>query len=106
MTEAAEFMQIYKLGVVPIRPTSRLIRADETDVIYQTAQAKFDSVVEDIAERHREGQPVLVGTVSVEKSEILSVLLKRRGIQHHVLNAKYHEQEAMIVAPSPDGSAR
>ena len=100
MTEAAEFMQIYKLGVIPI-PTNRpMIRADETDVIYQTAQAKYDSVVEDIAERHAEGQPVLVGTVSVEKSEILSVLLKRRGIQHHVLNAKYHEQEAMIVAQS------
>jgi preprotein translocase subunit SecA len=100
MTEAAEFMQIYKLGVVPIPTNKPMIRADETDVIYQTAQAKFDSVVEDIAERHQAGQPVLVGTVSVEKSEILSVLLKRRGIQHHVLNAKYHEQEAMIVAQS------
>jgi preprotein translocase subunit SecA len=100
MTEAAEFMQIYKLGVIPIPTNKPMIRADETDVIYQTAQAKYDSVVEDIAERHAEGQPVLVGTVSVEKSEILSVLLKRRGIQHHVLNAKYHEQEAMIVAQS------
>jgi preprotein translocase subunit SecA len=100
MTEAAEFMQIYKLGVVPIPTNKPMIRADETDVIYQTAQAKFDSVVEDIAERNAEGQPVLVGTVSVEKSEILSVMLKRRGIQHHVLNAKYHEQEAMIVAQS------
>src|ERR1700759_2173425 len=100
MTEANEFMQIYKLGVVPI-PTNRpMIRADETDVIYQTAQAKYDAVVEDIAERNAEGQPVLVGTTSVEKSEILSVMLKRRGIQHHVLNAKYHEQEAMIVAQS------
>ncbi len=100
MTEAAEFMQIYKLGVVPIPTNKPMIRADETDVIYQTAQAKYDAVVEDIAERNAEGQPVLVGTVSVEKSEILSVLLKRRGIQHHVLNAKYHEQEAMIVAQS------
>ena len=100
MTEADEFMQIYKLGVVPIPTNKPMIRADETDVIYQTAQAKFDSVVEDIAERHEAGQPVLVGTVSVEKSEILSVMLKRRGIQHHVLNAKYHEQEAMIVAQS------
>ena len=80
MTEANEFMQIYKLGVVPI-PTNRpMIRADETDVIYQTQQAKFDSVVEDIVERHEAGQPVLVGTVSVEKSEILSVMLKRRGV--------------------------
>jgi preprotein translocase subunit SecA len=100
MTEANEFMQIYKLGVVPI-PTNRpMIRADETDVIYQTQQAKFDSVIDDIADRHEAGQPVLVGTVSVEKSEILSVMLKRRGIPHHVLNAKYHEQEAMIVAQS------
>ncbi len=100
MTEANEFMQIYKLGVVPIPTNKPMIRADETDVIYQTAQAKFDSVVEDIAERHQAGQPVLVGTVSVEKSELLSVMLKRRGIQHHVLNAKYHEQEAMIIAQS------
>jgi preprotein translocase subunit SecA len=100
MTEAAEFMQIYKLGVVQIPTNKPMVRADETDVIYQTAQAKYDSVVEDIAERHTEGQPVLVGTVSVEKSEVLSVLLKRRGIQHHVLNAKYHEQEAMIIAQS------
>jgi preprotein translocase subunit SecA len=99
-TEANEFMQIYKLGVVPI-PTNRpMIRADETDVIYQSAQAKFDAVIEDIAERHEAGQPVLVGTTSVEKSEIVSVLLKRRGVPHHVLNAKYHEQEAMIIAQS------
>ena len=100
MTEANEFMQIYKLGVVQI-PTNRpMIRADETDVIYQTQQAKFDSVVEDIVERREAGQPVLVGTVSVEKSEILSVMLKRRGVPHHVLNAKYHEQEATIIAQS------
>ncbi len=100
MTEANEFMQIYKLGVVPIPTNKPMIRADETDVIYQTAQAKFDSVVDDIAERNQAGQPVLVGTTSVEKSELLSVMLKRRGIAHHVLNAKYHEQEAMIVAQS------
>jgi len=100
MTEAAEFMQTYKLGVVPIPTNKPMVRADETDVIYQTAQAKFEAVVEDIVERNDEGQPVLVGTTSVEKSEILSVMLKRRGIQHHVLNAKYHEQEAMIVAQS------
>jgi preprotein translocase subunit SecA len=100
MTEAAEFMQIYKLGVVPI-PTNRpMIRADETDVIYQSAQAKFEACVEDIAERHVEGQPVLVGTTSVEKSELLSKMLKRKGIPHHVLNAKYHEQEAAIIAKS------
>jgi preprotein translocase subunit SecA len=100
MTEANEFMQIYKLGVVQIPTNMPMIRADETDVIYQSGQAKFDAVVDDIAERNAEGQPVLVGTVSVEKSELLSTLLKRRGIQHHVLNAKYHEQEAMIVAQS------
>src|ERR1700742_3180876 len=100
MTEANEFHQIYKLGVVPI-PTNRpMIRTDVSDVVYQTAQAKFESVVEDIVERHEAGQPVLVGTVSVEKSEILSKMLKRRGVPHHVLNAKYHEQEATIVAQS------
>jgi preprotein translocase subunit SecA len=100
MTEANEFYQIYKLGVVPIPTNMPMIRADETDVIYQTADAKFDAVVEDIVERHDAGQPVLVGTTSVEKSEIVSQRLKRRGIPHHVLNAKYHEQEAMIVAQS------
>jgi preprotein translocase subunit SecA len=100
ITEANEFMQIYKLGVVPIPTNKPMIRADETDVIYQTAEAKFDAVVQDIVERHEEGQPVLVGTTSVEKSEIVSVLLKRKGIPHHVLNAKYHEQEATIVAQS------
>jgi preprotein translocase subunit SecA len=98
MTEANEFHQIYKLGVVPI-PTNRpMIRKDESDVVYQTVEAKFESVVEDIVERHRHGQPVLVGTVSVEKSEILSTMLTRRGVPHEVLNAKYHEREAAIVA--------
>jgi preprotein translocase subunit SecA len=100
MTEAAEFMQIYKLGVVPIPTNKPMIRTDETDVIYQSAQAKFESVVEDLVDRHADGQPVLVGTTSVEKSEILSVMLKRRGVPHHVLNAKYHEQEAAIIAQS------
>src|SRR5258707_666247 len=100
VTEANEFMQIYKLGVVPI-PTNRpMIRADETDVIYKTGEAKFEACVEDISERHAEGQTILVGTVSVEKSELLSKMLKRRGIPHHVLNAKYHEQEAAIIAKS------
>ena len=98
ITEANEFHQIYKLGVVPI-PTNRpMIRADESDVVYQTQDAKFGACVEDIAERHRKGQPVLVGTVSVEKSEILSQLLKHRGVAHEVLNAKYHEREASIIA--------
>jgi preprotein translocase subunit SecA len=100
MTEANEFQQIYKLGVVPIPTNKPMIRADETDMIYQTAQSKFEAVVEDIVDRHNAGQPVLVGTTSVEKSEIVSVMLKRRGVPHHVLNAKYHEQEAMIIAQS------
>ena len=100
MTEAAEFMQIYKLGVVPIPTNKPMIRSDETDVIYQTAEAKFEAVVDDIVDRNEAGQPVLVGTVSVEKSELLGRMLRLRGIQHHVLNAKYHEQEAMIVAQS------
>src|SRR5271165_5988708 len=98
MTEAAEFHQIYKLGVVPIPTNKPMIRADQADVIYQTAQAKFEACVEDIFERHQAGQPVLVGTTSVEKSEILSRMLKRRGVPHEVLNAKYHEREATIVA--------
>ena len=98
MTEAAEFNQIYKLGVVPI-PTNRpMVRLDEADLVYRTEGAKFDAVIEDIAERHEAGQPVLVGTASVEKSELVSTLLRRRGIPHEVLNAKYHEREAAIVA--------
>src|SRR5262249_18850420 len=97
-TEANEFHQIYKLGVVPIPTNKPMIRRDEADVIYQTAQAKFEACVEEIAERHRAGQPVLVGTTSVEKSEIVSRMLKRRGVPHEVLNAKYHEREATIIA--------
>ena len=98
ITEANEFHQIYKLGVVPIPTNKPMIRADESDVVYQTQTAKFEACVEDIVERHGQGQPVLVGTTSVEKSEILSQMLKRRGIAHEVLNAKYHEREATIVA--------
>ncbi|WP_040339046.1 preprotein translocase subunit SecA [Candidatus Blastococcus massiliensis] len=97
-TEAAELHQTYKLGVVPI-PTNRpMIREDQSDVIYKTEKAKFDSVVDDIAERHENGQPVLVGTASVEKSELLSKFLLRRGIPHEVLNAKNHAREAAIIA--------
>ena len=98
MTEANEFSQIYKLGVVPIPTNKPMIRLDQADVVYQTVQAKFEAVVTDIAERHAKGQPVLVGTTSVEKSEILSKMLKRSGIPHEVLNAKYHEREAAIIA--------
>jgi len=97
-TEAAELHQIYKLGVVPI-PTNRpMVRQDQTDLIYKTEDAKFAAVVDDIAERHEAGQPVLVGTASVAKSEVLSNLLLRRGIPHEVLNAKQHDREAAVVA--------
>ena len=98
MTEAAEFMQIYKLGVIPIPTNRSMIRIDQPDLVYKTEEAKFESVANDIAERHRKGQPVLVGTVSVEKSEYLSQVLRRRGIAHEVLNAKQHEREAAIIA--------
>ena len=97
-TEAAELHQIYKLGVVPIPTNMPMIRGDETDLIYKTEDAKFASVVDDIAERHEAGQPVLVGTASVAKSERLASLLLRRGIPHEVLNAKNHAREAAIIA--------
>jgi len=98
MTEASEFDQIYKLGVVQIPTNKDMIRSDERDVVYKTEDAKFTAVVEDILERHTNGQPVLVGTTSVEKSERLSSMLLRRGVPHEVLNAKYHEREAAIIA--------
>jgi preprotein translocase subunit SecA len=97
-TEEAEFNHIYKLGVVEV-PTNRpMIREDHADVIYKTEQAKFTALVEDIAERHESGQPILIGTVSIEKSERVSRMLERRGIKHSVLNAKNHEREAHIIA--------
>jgi len=97
-TQLAEFQQVYKLDVVEIPTNQPMIRADQQDFIYKTEDAKWQSVVDDIAERYGNGQPVLVGTVSIEKSERLSGYLNRRGIPHHVLNAKQHEKEAMIVA--------
>jgi preprotein translocase subunit SecA len=98
MTEASEFNQIYKLGVVPI-PTNRTAqRIDSVDLVYRTENAKFNAVIADIVERHRKGQPVLVGTASVEKSELLSDYLTKAGIPHNVLNAKQHEREASIIA--------
>ena len=98
MTEEEEFREIYKLDVVEI-PTNRpLAREDLPDVVYKTEKAKFDAVIEDVEEHYKKGQPVLVGTISIEKSEILSAMLKRRGVKHEVLNAKYHEKEAEIVA--------
>ncbi len=98
MTEAAEFHQIYKLGVVPIPTNREMQRIDQPDLVYKSELGKFNAVVRDIVERHRKGQPVLVGTVSVEKSEELSAMLKRAGVPHEVLNAKHHEREAAIVA--------
>ncbi len=98
MTEASEFDKIYKLGVVPIPTNLPMIRADQPDLVYRTEEAKYDAVVDDIAERHGKGQPILVGTVSVEKSEHLSKKLRARGIPHSVLNAKVHADEAKIVA--------
>ncbi len=98
MTEAAEFMQIYKLGVVPIPTNKPMQRVDQPDLIYKNERAKFLAVAQDIAERHKKGQPVLVGTVSVEKSELLAETLKRQGIPHEVLNAKQHAREAAIIA--------
>lgn len=98
MTEAAEFHQIYKLGVVPIPTNREMQRIDQPDLVYKSELGKFNAVVRDIVERHRKGQPVLVGTVSVEKSEELSAMLKKAGVPHEVLNAKHHEREASIVA--------
>ncbi len=98
LTEAAEFQEIYKLDVVEI-PTNRPIaRVDENDAVYKTEAAKYRAVIARIEECHKKGQPVLVGTVTIEKSELLSALLKKRGIKHNVLNAKHHEKEAEIIA--------
>ncbi len=97
-TEADEFRHIYKLETVTIPTHMPMIRADMADLIYKTEQAKFNAVVEDIVERHGRGQPVLVGTISIERSERLSAMLKKRGVKHEVLNAKYHEREAEIIA--------
>ena len=97
-TEANEFNSTYKLGVVPIPTNEPMRRIDQPDLVYKSERAKFDQVVEDIIERHDDGQPVLVGTTSVEKSEYLSRLLQKRGVEHEVLNAKNHAREAAIVA--------
>jgi preprotein translocase subunit SecA len=97
-TEAEEFAKIYKLDVTVIPTNRALIRVNYPDVVYKTEREKFNAVVEDIIKRNENGQPVLVGTVSIEKSEAVSKLLKKRGVRHEVLNAKYHEREAEIVA--------
>ena len=97
-TEEEEFRKIYGMDVVVIPTHMPMIREDQPDVIYRTEEGKFQAVVEDIVERHRKGQPVLVGTISIEKSEKLSRMLSRRGVSHQVLNAKHHEKEAQIIA--------
>ena len=98
MTEESEFREIYNLDVISIPTNKPMIRTDNNDIIYKNENAKFRAVVEDIKESYKKGQPVLVGTVSIEKSEKLSSILKREGIKHEVLNAKYHEKEAQIIA--------
>jgi len=97
-TEAVEFKKIYNLEVLVIPTHRQMVRVDHPDVVYKTEREKFDAVVQDIEDCHERGQPVLVGTISIEKSERLSAMLKRHGIRHHVLNAKHHEREAEIVA--------
>ncbi|MBO5725552.1 MAG: preprotein translocase subunit SecA, partial [Clostridia bacterium] len=98
MTEEVEFREIYKLDVIEIPTNKPLLRQDLGDVVYKTEKAKFGAVIESVLEAHQKGQPVLVGTVTIEKSELLSGMLKRRGIPHNVLNAKHHEKEAEIIA--------
>ncbi len=98
MTESQEFRQIYNLDVVEIETNKPMIRKDHPDVVYKTVKVKYNAVIQQIEECHAKGQPVLVGTVSVEKSETLSSMLKKRGIKHEVLNAKFHDKEAEIVA--------
>lgn len=98
MTESVEFQEIYSLDVISIPTNKPMVRKDEPDVLYKTEQAKFNAIIEQIIESHAKGQPVLVGTISIEKSEALSKALKKRGIKHEVLNAKYHDKEAEIIA--------
>ncbi len=97
-TEESEFQKIYGLGVLPIETNMPMIRKDQSDLIYRTESAKFEAIVEDVVERHEAGQPMLIGTASVAKSELLSQLLVRAGVKHEVLNAKNHAREAQIVA--------
>src|SRR4030043_728363 len=97
-TEAAEFAKIYNLEVMVIPTNKAMVRSDYPDVIYKTEKGKFNSVIREIEELHKKGQPVLVGTISIENSEKLSYMLKRKGIPHSVLNAKYHEKEAEIIS--------
>src|SRR5205814_6488092 len=97
-TEAAEFDKIYNLEVVVMPPNKPMIRRDQPDLVYRTEREKFAAIIEEIKEKNQLGQPALVGTISIEKSELLASMLKRQGVPHVVLNAKYHEREAEIVA--------
>ena len=98
MTESEEFQEIYKLDAVEIPTNKPMVRDDHPDAVYATTEAKYKAVIDQIEECHKKGQPVLVGTISIEKSELLSAMLKKRRIKHEVLNAKYHEKEAEIIA--------
>ncbi|MFZ2527529.1 MAG: preprotein translocase subunit SecA, partial [Rhodococcus sp. (in: high G+C Gram-positive bacteria)] len=104
-TEAAELHQIYGLGVIPIPTNRSMVRVDQGDLIYKSEEAKFAAVVDDVVERHEKGQPVLIGTTSVERSEYLSRQFTKRGVAHSVLNAKFHEQEAQIIAEAGQSGA-
>jgi preprotein translocase subunit SecA len=97
-TEAAEFQNIYKLDVIVVPTNKPCVRADANDVVYKTRREKYNAIIKEIEERHRKGQPLLVGTVSVDASEVLSRMLKRTSVPHNVLNAKYHQQEAEIIS--------
>src|SRR5258706_15747656 len=105
LTEAEEFHKIYGLDVVVIPTHRSMVRADSPDVIYKTEQSKFEAVIDEIVEMNKAKRPVLVGTVSVEKSERLARMLEKRGVKHNVLNAKQHEREAGIIAEAGHPSA-
>jgi preprotein translocase subunit SecA len=105
LTSAEEFSKVYKLDVVPIPTNKPMIREDLPDTVYKTEQGKFNAVIEEIKNRHKKGQPVLVGTIAIEKSEILHDMLEREGIPHEVLNAKNHEKEAQIIARAGEKGA-
>ena len=104
-TEAAEFAKIYNLEVNVVPTNQTMIRLDNPDVVYRTEKEKFEAIADDIKEHHEQGQPVLIGTISIEKSERLSTLLNHRGVKHNVLNAKFHEKEAEIIAQAGEKSA-
>src|SRR5258708_14987464 len=105
MTEAEEFHKIYKLDVLAIPTHRNMVRTDDPDVIYKTEKSKFEAVIDEIVEMNTQKRPVLVGTVSVEKSERLARMLERRGVKHNVLNAKQHEREAGIIAEAGQPAA-